>query len=73
MATHTGGLRTNIVLDEALVEEAMEITGARTKKEVVHLALQELVRSRKKNLTDLAGRIRFRKDFDPKALRKLRG
>lgn len=71
MSTHA---RTNIVLDEALVEEAMEITGARTKKEVVHLALEELVRSRKKkSLTDLAGRIRFRKDFDPKAMRKLRG
>jgi Arc/MetJ family transcription regulator len=75
MATHAeGAVRTNIVLDEALVEEAMEITGARTKKEVVHLALEELIRSRKKkSLTDLAGRIRFRKDFDPKALRKLRG
>lgn len=75
MATHAEGVvRTNIVLDEALIEEAMEITGARTKKEVVHLALEELIRSRKKkSLTDLAGRIRFRKDFDPKALRKLRG
>ena len=75
MATHAeGAVRTNIVLDEALVEEAMEVTGARTKKEVVHLALEELIRSRKKkSLTDLAGRIRFRKDFDPKALRKLRG
>jgi Arc/MetJ family transcription regulator len=75
MATHAAGaVRTNIVLDEALVEEAMEVTGARTKKEVVHLALEELIRSRKKkSLTDLAGRIRFRKDFDPKALRKLRG
>lgn len=62
------------MLDEALVEEAMEITGARTKKEVVHLALEELVRSRKKkSLTDLAGQIRFRKGFDPKAARKLRG
>jgi Arc/MetJ family transcription regulator len=69
-----GSVRTNIVLDEALIEEAMEITGARTKREVVHLALEELVRSRKKkNLTDLAGRIRFRKDFDHKAARKLRG
>ena len=67
-------MRTNIVLDEELVQEALEITGARTKKEVVHLALQELVRSRKrKNLTELAGRIRFRKDFDPKAMRKMRG
>ena len=67
-------MRTNIVLDDELIEEALELTGARTRKDVVHLALQELVRSRKKkNLTDLAGRIRFRKNFDAKAVRKLRG
>jgi len=67
-------MRTNILLDDDLVEEALEVSGARTKREVVHLALQELVRSRKKkNLADLAGRIRFRDGFDHKALRKLRG
>jgi len=66
-------MRTNIVLDDELVEEALTLTGARTKKDVVHLALEELVRSRKKkNLADLAGRIRFRDGFDHKALRKLR-
>lgn len=67
-------MRTNIVLDDALVHEALALTGSRTKKEVVHLALEELVRSRKKkNLADLAGRVRFRKGFDHKAIRKLRG
>lgn len=67
-------MRTNIVLDDDLVEEALALTGARTKKEVVSIALHELVRSRrKKNLADLAGRIRLRKGFDHKSLRKLRG
>jgi len=67
-------VRTNIVLDDELVREALEVTGARTKKEVVHLALQELVRShKKKNLADLAGRIRFKKGFDHKVMRKMRG
>jgi Arc/MetJ family transcription regulator len=67
-------MRTNIELDDDIIEEALAITGARTKKEVVHLALEELVRSRrKKNLVELAGRIRFRKGFDPKSVRKLRG
>ena len=70
----THAMRTNIVLDDELMEEALAVTGARTKKDVVHLALQELVRSRKKkNLADLAGRIRFRNGFDPKSARKLRG
>jgi len=35
--------RTNIVLDDALVEEAMRLTGARTKREVVDIALRRLV------------------------------
>ena len=35
--------RTNIVLDDALVARAMKITGAKSKREVVHLALQRLV------------------------------
>ena len=67
-------MRTNIVLDDQLLDEAFEVTGARTKKEVVHIALQELVKSRKKKpLTDLAGKIQFRSGFDHKAMRKLRG
>ena len=67
-------MRTNIVLNDELVKEAMTLTGVRTKKEVVQLALEELVRSRKKkDLLDLAGRIRFRRGFDHKVLRKLRG
>jgi Arc/MetJ family transcription regulator len=67
-------MRINILIDDALMDEAMKASGARTKKDVVNLALQELVRSRKKkNLADLAGRIRFRDGFDHKAMRKLRG
>jgi Arc/MetJ family transcription regulator len=67
-------VRTTIVLDDRLVQEAMALTGLTTKKEVVHLALEELVRSRKKkNLLDLAGRIHFRRGFNHKKPRKLRG
>jgi Arc/MetJ family transcription regulator len=67
-------VRTNIELDDELVKEAMTLTGVTTKKEIVHLALEEFVRSRKKkNLLDLAGRIHFRRGFDHKKLRKPRG
>jgi Arc/MetJ family transcription regulator len=67
-------MRTNIVLDDELVKEAMALTGITTKKELVHVALEEFVRSRKKkNLIDLAGRIQFRRGFDHKKVRKLRG
>jgi Arc/MetJ family transcription regulator len=67
-------MRIRIELDDELVSEALAVTDARTTKDVIHLALQELVRSRrKKNLADLSGRIRFRRGFDSKANRKLRG
>jgi Arc/MetJ family transcription regulator len=66
-------MRTNIVLDEKLVEEAFSLTGVRTKRELVHLALSELVRARrKKDILDLVGRIRFRKGFDHKSMREMR-
>ena len=48
-------MRTNVVLDDDLVEEAFALTGVRTKRELVRLALEELIRARKKkNLFDLA-------------------
>ena len=66
-------MRTNIVLDDTLVQEAMDLTGVRTKREVVHLALSSLIRNRKrKNLLDLAGELDFAPGFDHKALRALR-
>lgn len=66
-------MRTTIDIEDALLQEALTITGVRTKKEVVHLALEELVRScKKKNLIDLAGRIQLTERFDHKAMRKLR-
>lgn len=67
-------MRTNIALDDKLMEEAFSVTGLRTKKELVHLALTELVRARrKKDLLDLVGKVRFRKGFDHKAMREMRG
>jgi Arc/MetJ family transcription regulator len=44
---------TNIDLDEELVESALRLTGERTKRAVVHRALQELIRVEK--LRALAG------------------
>ena len=50
-------MRTNIVLDDALISEAISVSGAKTKREVVDLALRELVaRRRQRDLKNLAGR-----------------
>lgn len=35
--------RTNIVLDDRLVKQAMQLSGARTKREAVDRALREMV------------------------------
>lgn len=66
-------MRTNIVIDDDLLEEAFSVSKARTKKELVHEALKELIRLKKqKDLTELAGSIRFYKGFDHKKLRRTR-
>ncbi|MCC3405282.1 MAG: type II toxin-antitoxin system VapB family antitoxin [Microcoleus sp. PH2017_10_PVI_O_A] len=60
-------------LDESLLNEALLLTNLTAREELIKLALQELVRSRrKKNLLDLAGQIQFAPDFDHKALRETR-
>ena len=50
-------MRTNIEIDDALIAEAMELSGLPTKKAVVELALRELIEyhSRKKALDELTG------------------
>jgi len=64
-------MRTNIVLDDELVKEAMALSSAKTKKELVTNALQEFVRARKqRNLLELDGKIEFSENYDHKSLRQ---
>jgi Arc/MetJ family transcription regulator len=58
--------RTNIELDDRLVEEAMKLTGARTKREVVDIALRRLVEKGTlyRALRRLEGRLEWRGDVD---------
>ncbi len=66
-------MRTNIVLDDELIEQAMRLTGLKTKRAVVHRALEELIRNEKaRSLFDLAGRVELADDFDHKRMRELR-
>ena len=37
-------MRTNIVIDDDLLQRAMRVTGAKTKREVVELGLASLIR-----------------------------
>ena len=64
-------MRTNVVLDDELIKEAIRLTGVKTKKNVISLALQELVTARRRrNLLELEGKILFREDYDHKDMRK---
>ncbi|MGH9366099.1 MAG: type II toxin-antitoxin system VapB family antitoxin [Thermoanaerobaculia bacterium] len=70
---HEVDMRTNIVLDDALVAEAFRHSAAKTKKGLVDEALRELIRVRhRRSLRDLKGRVRFAEGYDHKALRTAR-
>ena len=63
-------MRTNIVLEDSLVKEALKYSGAKTKRELIHEALEEFVKNRRRrNLLDLAGKIEFAEGYDYKSLR----
>ena len=60
--------RTNIDLDDELVDEAMKIAGVTTKREAVKIALESFVSSEKartKSLSRYAGQFEFAEGFDP--------
>jgi Arc/MetJ family transcription regulator len=65
------GMRTNIVLNDSLVEEAFQYAPTVTsKRELIEVALLEYVNIRKrKNIRDLRGKSQFRDDYDYKAMR----
>jgi len=58
-------MRTNIILDDALVAKAMKLTGERTKRAVIHRALDELVRRlRLRELVATRGTLHWEGDLD---------
>ena len=57
--------RTNIELDEKLVNEAMKLTNKKTKKEVVNYAVEELVRKlKRKKILELEGKVEWTGKLD---------
>ena len=63
-------MRTNIVIDDALVEEAFAVSDARTKRELVDRALREFVaRHKRRNLMELYGSDGMNPEYDYKAAR----
>ena len=57
--------RTNIELDDRLVKEGLKLTHLKTKKDLVHHALEELVSRRKrKGLLKFEGKVKWLGNLD---------
>jgi Arc/MetJ family transcription regulator len=58
-------MRTNVVIDETLMAEAMKYTGLHTKKAVIEEALRTLVRLRsQERIRRLRGQLHWEGDLD---------
>lgn len=64
-------MTTNIDIDRELIEQAMQISGHRTKKAVVNQALEEFVlRHQQQGIVELFGEVEYEPGYDYKAHRK---
>ena len=58
-------MRTNIVIDDRLMEEALRTTGLKTKRAAVELGLRTLVRlKRQAKIHGLRGKLNWQGDLD---------
>jgi len=63
-------MATNLSIDPALLDRALEVSGERTKKAAVTKALEEFIaRRQQKRLLELMGKLEWAEDFDYKAER----
>lgn len=58
-------MRTNIIIDDRLMAEALKATGAKSKREAVELGLKALVRlKQQERLRELRGKVDWQGDLD---------
>jgi Arc/MetJ family transcription regulator len=58
-------MRTNIDLDDELVSRGLKISGLRTKKDLVNMALREFIRKNdQKKILELRGKIQWQGDLE---------
>jgi Arc/MetJ family transcription regulator len=63
-------MTTNLALDPKLLDRALKISGQKTKKAAVTLALEEFIAKRaQKNMLDLMGKLEWDESYDYKAER----
>ncbi|MBL4864885.1 MAG: type II toxin-antitoxin system VapB family antitoxin [Pseudomonadales bacterium] len=58
-------MRTNIVIDDKLMEEAIKLTGVATKKEAVELGLKTIIRLKKQDkIRAYRGKLKWEGDLE---------
>jgi len=58
-------MRTNIVIDDGLMDEAFRLTGIKTKKELVELGLKTLIRlKQQESIKALRGKLKWEGDLE---------
>ena len=63
-------MATNLSIDPKLIEQALEVSGEKTKKAAVTRALEEFIaRRRQKRVLDLLGKLEWDASYDYKAER----
>jgi Arc/MetJ family transcription regulator len=66
-------MATNLALDPKLLERAFEVSGEKTKRGAVTLALKEFIaRHQQRRLADLLGRLEWDDEYDYKKERSRR-
>ena len=66
-------MATNLAIDPDLLDRALQVSGERTKKAAVTLALQEFIaRRQQKRLIELMGKLEWDPSYDYKAERSRR-
>ena len=66
-------MATNLAIDPDLLNHALEVSGARSKKEAVTIALEEFIAARERaKIVDLFGTMEWDESFDYKEARRSR-
>jgi hypothetical protein len=63
-------MATNLTIDDQLLSNAQKVSGLKTKKDTVTLALKEFIQRREQEeIINLFGTIEYSRDYDYKKLR----
>ena len=64
-------MRTNIVIDDKLMADALKLTGAKTKREAVELGLKALIKlNKQKSIRQFKGKLKWDGDLDSMRLNR---